>query len=447
MKPSVKIFSCALLLICMFWLAIFPVRARAGSNDFTQEELGYIKENPVVITAIDPLFIPFEFIDIDGNYKGIAADYLKLIEIKTGLTFEILPDLTWPEAYNLALAGKVDLLPCVGATKERQENFLLTKSYLKYQRAVFSLVEGESYKFNDLDKITVGVQRNSSNYSFLVFEKKLNPVLYENNDSLLTALSEGEIEAAVANYSSAKYKIRQLGLNNIKVGEIQNSDTPELAMAVKKDNPVLQSILNKALAQISEEEKILISNKWLGIETEADYSDIYRYIILGFIVVAGTITVFVLWNRSLKKLIEERKEAESRLKLLLESVGEGIIGIDTEGKVNFTNTKSLDLLKYNDGELLGQPAHPIIHHTHPDLTRYDLSECPIQKTYTRGETHYVYDEVLWRSDGSAFDAEYTSVPLIRDDKIEGAVIVFKDITERKRQQEETKKALEQVEKL
>ena len=355
--------------------------------------------------------------------------------------------LTWPEAYNLALEGRVDLLPCVGVTKERQDHFLLTNSYLKYQRAIFSLSDGIVYKFKDMKNISVGVQRNSSNYSYLVYETDIDPVLFDDTESLLSALSVGEIDAAVANYSSAKYTANQLGINNIIVGEIMDSDTAELTMAVNRNKPMLVAILNKALAQISEEQKILIKNKWLGIETEPDYSRIYQYGIIGLVIVAAIMLILILWTRSLKKHIEERKEAEQKIKLLLESVGEGIIGVDIRGRVNFTNSEALELLGYANDELLGQPIHQMIHHTHADANAYDISECPIYKAYTLGESNNIHDEVLWRADGGSFDAEYTSVPILKDDAIEGAVIVFKDITERKRQQQETKRALEKVEKL
>jgi|GEM_PF-2970163 len=442
--PKKKTFITLTVFLC---LVFCPITALSQDTEFTQEELDYIKLNPVVVTAVDPGFVPFEFIDIDGNYKGIAADYLKLVEIKTGLSFEILEDITWSEAYSMALEGKVDLLPCVGVTRERQTNFILTESYLIYQRAIFSLSDGEVYRFKDMEDIAVGVQRNSSNYSYLAYETNVEPVLYDDVESLLRALSVGEIDAAVANYASAKYSANQLGITNIIAGELQDSATSELAMAVNEDNPMLASILNKALAQISEEDRIVIQNKWLGIEKEADYSRVYRYIIVIACVAVLAIAFFVFWNRLLKRNVEEKREAEQNLKLLLESVGEGIIGVDTQGKVNFINSKALELLKYKDSEILGKSIHQKIHYQNQAAQAYDAATCPICRTYTFGETHKGIDETFWRSDGSGFVVEYVSVPMSRENRIEGAVIVFQDITERIIHQKETRQALEKVKKL
>ena len=434
----------SLLLLIVIWAFCC---AYGQESEFTQEELDYIKEHPVVITAVDPMFQPYEFIDSDGVYKGMAADYLKLIEVKTGLVFRMTEGVSWPDAYDMALSGQVDLLPCIGITIERKNLFLFTDGYFKYQRAIFSIEGSPNYKFSGLEEIKVGVQRNSSHYSFITYETDIEPILYEDVESMITALSLGEIDAIVANYATTKYLASQMGISNIKADEVMDSETSELGMAVNRDKPMLASILNKALSKITEEEKILIRNKWLGIETEADYSLIYRYVIIGSVAVIAVILLFVFWNRSLKKNIEERKEAEQKIKLIFESAGEGIIGVDTNGTANFINQAALELLGYEESEILGRQIHYMVHHSRSDLTEYDIDDCPMKKTYTLGEKNHIHNEILWNKRGNSFDVEYTSVPIIKDGVIQGAVIVFRDITESKRQQEEIKRALEKVETL
>ena len=71
MKLSAKKYSFISLLVSLLCCVFLPITASGGSNDFNQEELDYIKQNPVVVTAVDPMFVPFEFVDIDGNYKGL----------------------------------------------------------------------------------------------------------------------------------------------------------------------------------------------------------------------------------------------------------------------------------------------------------------------------------------------------------------------------------------
>jgi len=319
MRTIVK--KIAIVISSMFLLLFINNQGVLYANelDFTKEELDYINENPIVITAVDPLFHPYEFIDKDGVYKGMAADYLKLFEIRTGLTFEVLEGLTWPEAYDMALNGQVDLLPCIGITNERQKFFNFTDPYFQYQRAIFSLDGTPFHSFKDLKNITVGVQRNSSHYSYLKYEKDIDPVLYNDNESLLLALSKGEVDIIISNYASTKYSAGQLGILNIKADEIIDNENSELGMAIRKDKPILASILNKSLSSISEEEKILIRNKWLGIESKADYSKIYKYIFISLPIVLGIILIFFLWNRSLKKQQEETKKALEKVKTLFKA--------------------------------------------------------------------------------------------------------------------------------
>ncbi len=317
MKTIVKklVISSMFLLLCINNLAALY----ADELNLTREELDYINENSIVITAVDPLFYPYEFIDKDGVYKGMAADYLKLFEIKSGLTFEILEGLTWPEAYDMAINGQVDLLPCIGITEERQKFFNFTDSYFQYQRAIFSLDDSPFHSFNNLKNISIGVQRNSSHYSYLKYEKNIDPVLYNDNESLLLALSKGEVDIIISNYASTKYSAGQLGILNIKVDEIIDNENSELGMAIRKDKPILASILNKLLASISEEEKILIRNKWLGIESKANYSKIYKYIFISLAIVFGIILIFFLWNRSLKKQQKETKKALEKVETLFKA--------------------------------------------------------------------------------------------------------------------------------
>ncbi len=104
--------------------------------DWTEEEILFMKNNPIIRLGVDPKFVPFEFIDDNGEHKGIAADYLKLVSEKTGLQFEVQEGLTWPEAYDLALRGEIDALPAVGMTPERLQNFLLSEPYYYFKRVI-----------------------------------------------------------------------------------------------------------------------------------------------------------------------------------------------------------------------------------------------------------------------------------------------------------------------
>lgn len=124
-----------------------------------------------------------------------------------------------------------------------------------------------------------------------------------------------------------------------------------------------------------------------------------------------------------------------RLGLLLESTGEGMFGIDLEGRCMFVNRSAAQQLGWPAEEILGRNMHALIHHSHASGQHYPEADCPIFNAFRRGLPCRIADEVLWRADGSAFYAEYSSHPIVEDGRVQGAVVTFVDITERRRAQE------------
>lgn len=128
-------------------------------------------------------------------------------------------------------------------------------------------------------------------------------------------------------------------------------------------------------------------------------------------------------------------EAEERGRLLLNSAGEGIFGVDTDGRLNFINPTAITMLGFSEDEMVGQKVHELFHHSHEDGALYPVENCPMFKSFTEGTSHRVADEVLWRKDGTYFPVEYSSTPMEKDDSLVGAVITFRDVTERKAAEE------------
>ena len=145
--------------------------------------------------------------------------------------------------------------------------------------------------------------------------------------------------------------------------------------------------------------------------------------------------------------ITDRKTAEEAVRrlalqnrLILDSAGEGIFGLDVEGRITFVNSAATGMLGWTADELVGRIGHDVIHHSHPDGAPYLLDECPIYAAFHDGVARRVDDEVFWRRDGSSFPVEYTSTPLHDDAGLVGAVVTFADITARKRAEETLRSA-------
>jgi len=117
--------------------------------------------------------------------------------------------------------------------------------------------------------------------------------------------------------------------------------------------------------------------------------------------------------------------------LILEASGDGVYGIDTDGLTTFSNPAAERMTGFSSEELLGKGSHALVHHSHADGSDFPKTECPIYAAFKDGKVHRVTDEVFWRKDGSSFPVEYISTPIIDDGEIVGAVVSFRDITERK----------------
>jgi PAS domain S-box-containing protein len=146
-----------------------------------------------------------------------------------------------------------------------------------------------------------------------------------------------------------------------------------------------------------------------------------------------------------KRLELERERLNSRWRLLLESAGPGIYGIDTRGRCIFMNRSGEAIIGYAAEEVLGRNMHELIHHSRSDGSPYADAECPIFRAFQTGQPCKMEGEVLWRRDGTSFPSEYAAYPIVNDGAIEGAVVTFSDISERLRTQEELRQTKEAAE--
>lgn len=301
----------ALVSVIIIMVAVNPVLSFGNSISWTEDELAFMKEHPVILIGVDPGFVPYEFVDENGEYKGIAADYIDLISEITGLKFEVVEGLSWPEAYEMALTGKVDMLPIVGKTAEREENFLLSDPYYYYKRVIVTRNEDTDISgIEDLSGKTAAVQRNSSHHSYLLSFSHINLSLYDTVEAALTAVATGTEKAFIGNFAPTNYIIHLNGLTNLRFVAFEAEKQHSLHFAVRKDWPELVSILNKALNSISESEKLAISNKWVGLSSELNYRQFIRIALCIGSLVAVILMVSFFWIAQLRREIRQRKKIQ-----------------------------------------------------------------------------------------------------------------------------------------
>lgn len=118
--------------------------------------------------------------------------------------------------------------------------------------------------------------------------------------------------------------------------------------------------------------------------------------------------------------------------LILQSIGEGVHGLDARGHITFVNHAATAMLGWTAEELIGQRQHPLIHHSRTDGTPYAESDCPILAALREGQVFRRDGEVFWRRDGTSIPVDYIATPIRQDGAIVGAVVAFRDVADRQR---------------
>jgi len=142
------------------------------------------------------------------------------------------------------------------------------------------------------------------------------------------------------------------------------------------------------------------------------------------------------YTARVEALVEEKttalKESSSRFEEITSTLGEGIYVIDKDGLITFVNPVAQKLLGWTEKELIGQNAHVLYHYKKMDHSPYPEHDCEMRNVMKSGQPFKSSEEVFWRKDGTFININVTSTPLFRNNEIVGAVVVFDDITDRKK---------------
>ena len=270
----------------------------------TDQEKHWIKNNPNIRLGVDPEFAPFEYIE-DGQYRGMASDYIKLLNQRLNINMKVVEGLTWKKATTMTKNYDIDVLPAVGKTEAREKYLTYTEPYLNFHRVIITRIESPFvFSLSDLRDKKIAIQENSSHHGYVIENSSLSPVLYKTLQESLMAVSGGEVDAFVGNVASSTYWIRKLHLTNLKIAAPVSNEVQSLHFAVRNDWPELVSILQKGLDTISPRQHKKISEKWLSVE----YDPVVDYTLIWLLVLIFTTVLFlvVLWNLMLNRLVRVR---------------------------------------------------------------------------------------------------------------------------------------------
>nr|WP_298144467.1 EAL domain-containing protein [uncultured Pseudomonas sp.] len=302
----------AILLLCLFyWIA------PAAALTLSEEERNWLDAHPVLRLGVDVSWPPFEFVNENGHYQGLAADYIALIETRLGVKAELAEQRNWSEVLELAKAGKLDLLPAVMATPERHAYLAFTRPYLDFPIVILARSDGpRPQNIQALYGLKVAVVENYAPHELLRNQHpQLNLLPLPTVNATLQALASGQADALVGDLASNAWSLRKLRLEGIYI----SGDTPyryQLGMATPLNQPILTGILDKLFIDMTSSEIAALQAPWVGgkLERRSIWPTLLLYGVPALLVLIAIIGAVVRINRRLSAEIATRTALEDGLR-------------------------------------------------------------------------------------------------------------------------------------
>ena len=280
------------------------------NNSFTlsKEESDYLKNKKEIKFCIDPDWMPFEKIE-DNKHIGISADYVDIIKSKLNVPITLVQTKSWSESLSKAKERVCDIIPLIVKTDNRDKYLNFTSPYIKLLLVMAGGIEDSFIEdINQYKNKKIGI---SKDYAFGEILKAkyphLNFVEVENMKDGFEQIQKGQISGFIENLTTIGFAIQKNYIGQIKIIAKLN-ETLEAGISSRNDEPILNSIFQKALDSIDSEKREEIYNKWVYVnyQKETNYDSLNKllFIIIGFIL------IFILFYRQylLKKMNEELNE-------------------------------------------------------------------------------------------------------------------------------------------
>ncbi|MDY0285887.1 MAG: transporter substrate-binding domain-containing protein, partial [Bacteroidales bacterium] len=441
-------------------LGVIPGYSHAPSLIFSTE-----KYPDSITIASEPDYPPYCFVDKEGNPQGFAVELFKAAAEVVGI-YPTIKIGIWNRIKQDLAEGNLQALPLVGRTPEREKDFDFTMPYLSLHGAIF-VRNGTTaiQSTDDLKEKEIIVMQGDNAEEFVIREKISDKIITTNTfEEAFRLLAAGKHDAVITQHVMGSMLLKELSIKNVKSLDIPLPEfRQDFCFAVRKGDTLLLSLLNEGLSVIIANNTYeTIRNKWFGPEYEKKiaYGELLKnalLIIIPILILAGSIMIFLMRieirrktqkinmeiaerNATLKELNKKQiiiQESEEKIRLLLNSTAEGIFGIDIHGNCTFYNNAAIRFLNIpKNRKIIGANIHTLTGHKNGDGTPCDTENCIIYQSITRKKGTHSDNEIFERSDGISFFTELFSYPIFTENGISGAVVTFKDITQRKKQEQE-----------
>jgi diguanylate cyclase (GGDEF)-like protein/PAS domain S-box-containing protein len=401
-----------------------------SNNELNSIEFNYLKDKKKIKMCVLPNWLPFEQIDERGNHKGIGADIMRIISKYIDTPIELVPTNKWLESLENLRNKKCDILPVAMDVPSRRDAMNFTKPYVSEPFVIATKIDKLFIKdSSSLANKKIGIVKS---YAFIDVLKQRNPLIQivdvSSTKEGLERVSSGELFGYIDTMPTIGYGIQKYAMFDLKIaGKLEFNI--ELSIASRNDEPLLNTIMQKALDSISEEEKRTIVGKWIDIKVAQvfDYTVLWQISSLFLFIVLAVLyknRAVILINR---ELVKAKNEIEDQQKMVDKYVL--ILRTDTRGIITDVNEAYCKVTGYSQEELIG--------------TKHNIMQNPLMKDS-------IFDE-MWNtiSSNKTWSGEITNLkkdktviffnmyiePIFKDSIKIGYRSISEDITDKKRIEE------------
>lgn len=351
-------------MICIVFLLTTSQSAIASKTEppgwLTESEQLWLQQHPHINVGPDPYYPPIEFFNAEGNFTGIAADYLQEIESILGIKFSIIKLPTWDDVIAKAKAREIDMLSAAAETPTRKLYLKFTTAYLKFPAVI--ITRQQAIQHTTMAELEGKRVAATKGYAVAEYIKTTYPNidLIEVNsiEEGLSMLSFGELDAMVSINAPALHYIEKNGIVNLHIAGMSGYFL-KIAYATRSDWPLLNSIMQKALNEISAEKARDIQGKWINSNLNTWQPSQNQILWATLTLMLSILLLAIFWNRALKSNVnkktaeihkhmkalelsrQETYVSEQRLRSIFNSADIGLFIHASDGTIVDMNDKAL----------------------------------------------------------------------------------------------------------
>lgn len=231
------------------------------------KEIAWLAAHPNIRVGADPNHPPYSFVNDHGQFSGISADFVKILNDRLGINLRMVPGLTWQEILAGARQGTIDLISAVRKTPEREEFFNFSKTYTPNLLVVITRNDNSDIKSRyDIEGRKIALIRGYASHEEIAKQfPSIETFWYAKPLYALKAVSTGRADVYIGPQGTSSYLIGEHAMTNLKVAAIYDDSPEGERFAVRKDWPELVDIINKALDTIPTEDRFKIMSKWITL--------------------------------------------------------------------------------------------------------------------------------------------------------------------------------------